>query len=763
MPRSALVHATLKHIREVTDGAPLAPPDSRTMRRLLDEHGTASDLVGTILSIKDGEADEAESVLLDRLLDEARIDHENGGGRGHLFLKAVDAAIQEAFDSGTVTFLGVTILGRGFARAGLPAPDALADWVMKQDTPAPDQTAEATSRAFIDKLLRDARKDAYALHAFLAEAMSVMPSGVKAEMVRQLGQRSEPIACKMLLYWLTDRDLAVRLTAAIILEERMKQRTLDRDTAVLLVGVRPWMVPDLSREIVDRAIRLAQRTVMADPVSPRSTAKSNVAVERVIATAPDGTGSQQVMILLRSGKKYHLAVALTKTGHGVKDAFVVHGTKHEVDAVLAQAAQVASVEVELGAALDILAAAIGEGLELSLTAPPGMVDILEALRTEALLPVAATLDAWQERADPGGEVAAMTVQKRGRLIGESRDWASDLPMFESWFEDTASLAEALARCRTERAAQQVAWEHLEDRRPFWARQMFQAAHVMRAAGRDRLAQSLVATGAAVLEGRPLRKVPAFEDMVMTTLDAFIDNHARAALDMPDTGGTDGPQPMVQKKVFKEDLEELAAFLEADETRMSLSELDGFMTAYIICPRFHSPSAWIGAIWGDREPDFDDVSQLNRLLQIAMSRYNQIISDFEAGRPAPIMFLDDAGGPDVAEWADGFLMGMATMEPDAWDFTERSALASRVMSGLLAASSSPAGDTFDEKTRNELRHILQKEMPAMLLSLCHEAEKFREPFPMDAGVGSAPRRAPKAGRNDLCPCGSGKKYKKCCGS
>ncbi|RUA06410.1 MAG: hypothetical protein DSY38_04320, partial [Fusobacteria bacterium] len=26
----------------------------------------------------------------------------------------------------------------------------------------------------------------------------------------------------------------------------------------------------------------------------------------------------------------------------------------------------------------------------------------------------------------------------------------------------------------------------------------------------------------------------------------------------------------------------------------------------------------------------------------------------------------------------------------------------------------------------------------------------------------PRTSDKVGRNDLCPCGSGKKYKKCCG-
>ncbi len=43
-------------------------------------------------------------------------------------------------------------------------------------------------------------------------------------------------------------------------------------------------------------------------------------------------------------------------------------------------------------------------------------------------------------------------------------------------------------------------------------------------------------------------------------------------------------------------------------------------------------------------------------------------------------------------------------------------------------------------------------------------------PREEGEGEAPRKvqtivneAPKVGRNDLCPCGSGKKYKKCCGA
>ena len=35
---------------------------------------------------------------------------------------------------------------------------------------------------------------------------------------------------------------------------------------------------------------------------------------------------------------------------------------------------------------------------------------------------------------------------------------------------------------------------------------------------------------------------------------------------------------------------------------------------------------------------------------------------------------------------------------------------------------------------------------------------------EAAVAVAPvRREKKVGRNDPCPCGSGKKYKKCCGA
>jgi preprotein translocase subunit SecA len=35
--------------------------------------------------------------------------------------------------------------------------------------------------------------------------------------------------------------------------------------------------------------------------------------------------------------------------------------------------------------------------------------------------------------------------------------------------------------------------------------------------------------------------------------------------------------------------------------------------------------------------------------------------------------------------------------------------------------------------------------------------------LPSAAATATREAPKVGRNDACPCGSGKKYKKCCGN
>jgi len=53
------------------------------------------------------------------------------------------------------------------------------------------------------------------------------------------------------------------------------------------------------------------------------------------------------------------------------------------------------------------------------------------------------------------------------------------------------------------------------------------------------------------------------------------------------------------------------------------------------------------------------------------------------------------------------------------------------------------------------------------SLQRKKQKELDQLQFVGGEASAPKQpklsAKKAGRNDPCPCGSGKKYKKCCGA
>lgn len=732
--------------------------DLGTVRQLLAAEGVAADLVAAVAGAP--EPVPAESLLFDRLLDEARMDVENRGGRGDGFLAAVTAALRDLAEGDALTVEGAARLASGFARTGLPVPDVLTDWVLRQ--PPPD-AAGKDGDAFISRLIRQAGKDAYALHEVLTESLAVMPVAVRADVVTRLGRRPEPVTRRLLLYWLLDTAPEVRLAAAAAVEDRLRRGDFDRAAAVLLVGVRSWMPADLAREVADRAIRAAQRTLMAVPPPP--SASLPPVVERAAASLPDGTGSQHVMVHLRAGRQHRVALVLLKTGHGVKDAFVTAGRASEMRDMVARITEISVIDVDLPTVAEMIGAALGEGLDAGRMPPVGLVDVLDVLPLDALHPVPATLEAWRDRADPGGEVAAMTPQKRGRLIGESRDWPEQFDMLDSWFEDDAGLSEALEACGTRDAAARAVWRHLEGRRAFWARQMLRAAHVARAGGAIRAAHSFAATGAGVLDDRPLRRIPVFEDVVEMTLEAFLDNRqatapgggARLAGALSGTAPGDGPSPA--------DMDALSDHLDGEdvpEGTLSLSALDGFLTACALCPQALLPSAWLSHIWGGTMPAFRDEAEAERIMQTVLGRYNQIIRGLQAGRHGPLLFLDDAGRPVVEEWANGFLVGVGTTPGDVWKAIERSSQASQALMLIALASDSEGGPEIPatEEQREEVRETLRGMLPILLEALWMEVEELRR---APAAAPAPVRKGPKTGRNAPCPCGSGRKYKVCCGA
>ena len=78
------------------------------------------------------------------------------------------------------------------------------------------------------------------------------------------------------------------------------------------------------------------------------------------------------------------------------------------------------------------------------------------------------------------------------------------------------------------------------------------------------------------------------------------------------------------------------------------------------------------------------------------------------------------------------------------------------------------EMIDEIRRRTVRTLLSLAKPEQVIERREVAKQLTEGFaggkaPARSSSGNAPLRSQKVGRNDPCPCGSGKKYKKCCGA
>ncbi|MEQ9587356.1 MAG: UPF0149 family protein [Parvibaculaceae bacterium] len=213
-----------------------------------------------------------------------------------------------------------------------------------------------------------------------------------------------------------------------------------------------------------------------------------------------------------------------------------------------------------------------------------------------------------------------------------------------------------------------------------------------------------------------------------------------------------------RKLTEEGLARLDHFLvsQEDDEVMIMTELDGFLTGLLVCPEMILPSEWLPVVWGGDGPVFEDQTEANEILGLIMALYNDIASRLK--RPSQYMLhLDlDTDGSEIWElWVSGFGKAL-DVRPDAWlsfyDLPEDDprAMAFHVLNALAFAADQPGGGNLPEEIDQELRFGASEMLAACVIDL-HHARLGREQI----------NRAPKVGRNDPCPCGSGKKYKKCC--
>ncbi len=208
------------------------------------------------------------------------------------------------------------------------------------------------------------------------------------------------------------------------------------------------------------------------------------------------------------------------------------------------------------------------------------------------------------------------------------------------------------------------------------------------------------------------------------------------------------------------LRQLDGFLMSDavpEDSMMLSELDGYVAGVIVCPDLIMPSEWMPLIWGGEGPVFDSLEQFEEINGLIMGHYNGILRQLDRKRYAPIFDVDTRNGDTIWEiWIEGFYTALA-LRPDSWlSFGEGSPAhkALSVFMRLHELATTP--DVTPMELDEELENLAPDLIPILVRDL-HEARLAQ------GKNGSKPvyQNQRKTGRNDPCPCGSGKKFKNCC--
>jgi len=219
---------------------------------------------------------------------------------------------------------------------------------------------------------------------------------------------------------------------------------------------------------------------------------------------------------------------------------------------------------------------------------------------------------------------------------------------------------------------------------------------------------------------------------------------------------------------------------ADEKAMSWPETAGFLFSVTACPELIMPSEWTGIVHGDAE--FDDIDEARAVAEAHMALMNWISECVHRELPAipeacrpdsdPMRILE--ADNDFSRWCRGVTTGHLWLE-DTWneEIAEDSAddrslgmalilfsffgdrrMAEKVVEET-ARETGPEAMTLEETASKFHRLIDQAVVEYAALGLQYRRMPAAPPP-------RQPARSEKIGRNQPCPCGSGKKYKKCCG-
>lgn len=195
------------------------------------------------------------------------------------------------------------------------------------------------------------------------------------------------------------------------------------------------------------------------------------------------------------------------------------------------------------------------------------------------------------------------------------------------------------------------------------------------------------------------------------------------------------------------------------TAWSDAFVHGFFSAIVAGPLV-MPSAWLGLLVGTTVPT---VEQLNERVGVVMQKYNSIAQALQSDRDGFIKTVAsladaDATGAALIDWSRGFARAMV-FGGDEWFDALKGEAKELFMPIAMIIQFDGDAERRDWFHDSALRHNVAKAAGVATVGI---AELWRRRLVASTHE-PARRDYPKIGPNTLCSCGSGKKFKRCCGS
>ncbi|HFC8494291.1 TPA: YecA family protein [Neisseria subflava] len=204
------------------------------------------------------------------------------------------------------------------------------------------------------------------------------------------------------------------------------------------------------------------------------------------------------------------------------------------------------------------------------------------------------------------------------------------------------------------------------------------------------------------------------------------------------------------------MELLDAKSEAHNT-MRCDEVQGFMMALLSGPDALNPTNWLPEILGEESLfDAKERTEIERLVMAMAADMRMKLN--EKILPDLWFYEDEAGNPDFYTWCNAYLYALDIVPTDWFEAVDQ-----EEFEDLFYPIMALGGIYDDEENGEVILHLNEKELTQLESDLPHVLLDIYWYWQAIINKPQTVRReGEKVGRNDPCPCDSGKKYKACCG-